>query len=500
MMSVPARLLRKAVTLSPLYMAKQLFRDSLAAPIISGANFTPVVGAIKEIGSVNKATLEKRGIVGGQQLTGTQEDISKILRDMMSDKTHWVAGLAKLEAMGMEADALTRRAQYNSYIQQGLSEMEATLMSLESMNFNKRGASPSIHWVNSMIPFFNAQIQGLNVLYKAMMGKLPLNDKLHIQEKLLQRGAMLAAMSFAYAAAMQDDEAYQNANPDEKYGNWFVRVPGLDEPIRIPVPFEVGYIFKALPEALYNSLNNEHGSEEAFKAFRQILLQTIPGGTSYGVPQAVKPLVELGLGKSFYTGRDILSNYEKQLLPEEQYRDKTSDLAKMIGKTAGISPILLEEVVRGYTGTMGLALMQAVSLPIHSNTPEGAVRRWSDTPVVGGLFQPNDAGGIINSMYEQMLEAKKVQKTYEKLVMDGRQAEANALLQERGNDFMKAAMSDDFTNEMGELTQAERAIKASAMTPEQKREQLDAIRKIKITMAKTYREVADKTKLQGLLL
>jgi hypothetical protein len=27
-------------------------------------------------------------------------------------------------------------------------------------------------------------------------------------------------------------------------------VPGVDEPVRLPVPFEIGYIFKALPEAL----------------------------------------------------------------------------------------------------------------------------------------------------------------------------------------------------------------------------------------------------------
>ena len=196
-------------------------------------------------------------------------------------------------------------------------------MSLESMNFNKRGASPSIHVIGSLIPFFNAQIQALNVLYKSFTGKMPFNERLKIQQKLLQRGGLLAASTLAYTAAMQDDEAYKNATPEQKYGNWFVRIPGVDEPIRIPVPFEIGYIFKAIPEALYNSMVNEHGDEEAVKAFKQILLQTIPGGTSYGIPQAAKPLIEFGLGKSFYTGRDILTAHEKSLLPEEQDRKST---------------------------------------------------------------------------------------------------------------------------------------------------------------------------------
>lgn len=107
--------------------------------------------------------------------------MTKILNDMLAGKGNLGSLIAKAEALNMEADAATRRAQYNSYIKQGLSEMEATLMALESMNFNKRGASPSIHMANALIPFFNSQIQGLNVLYKALTGKLPFDKRLKIQ-------------------------------------------------------------------------------------------------------------------------------------------------------------------------------------------------------------------------------------------------------------------------------------------------------------------------------
>ena len=493
-MAVPSFLLRKAITVSPLYMAKQLFRDSLAAPIISGADFMPVMGALKELKSATKQTLERRGITGGQQFVGGTEDLTKILRDVSEGKPGWMNALGKLEAMGMEADATTRRAQYNSYIQQGLSEMEATLLALESMNFNKRGASPSIHVANALIPFFNAQIQGLNVLYKAMAGKMPFNDKVRIREKLLQRGAMMAVASFVYAALMQDDDAYKNATPDQKYGNWFIRVPGLDEPIRVPVPFEIGYIFKALPEALYNSMVNEHGGEEAVKAFKQILLQTVPGGSSYGIPQIFKPAIEAGLGKSFYTGRDILSAREKELLPEEQFRANTSDLAKSVGKLFGVSPIIFEYLVNGYTGTVGLAMLHALSLGVPANeTPEQAVKRLSEYPIIGGALQPNDAGGIINSVYERMNENIKVKQSFDKMVEEGRMAEAKDLLQRRGTEYMQAELAHSFKSDMNKLTQAERAIAASKMSPEEKRAQLDKIRKIKIAVAQTVREVSDKT-------
>ena len=493
-MAMPAQLLRKAITLSPLYTAKQLFRDSLAAPILSGADFMPVLGALKEINSATKKTLESRGITGGQQFVGGAADLTKILRDVSEGKPGWMTALGKLEAMSMEADATTRRAQYNSYIEQGLSEMEATLLALESMNFNKRGASPSIHVANSLIPFFNAQIQGMNVLYKASMGKMPFNDQLRIREKMMQRGAFMAVASLAYAAIMQDDEAYKNANPDQKYGNWFIRVPGLDEPIKLPVPFEVGYIFKALPEAIYNSMVNEHGGEEAVKAFKQILLQTIPGGSSYGIPQIMKPAIEAGLGKSFYTGRDILSAREKELLPEEQFRANTSELAKGIGRTLGISPIVFEQLVSGYTGSMGLAFMHALSVGVPTDeSPDKAVKRLSQYPILGGAFQPNDAGGISNSVYERMNENLKVKNTFDKLAKEGRMSEAMALLQRRGNEFMQADLANSFKANMNKLTQAERAIAASNMSPEAKREQLDKIRKLKTAVAQTVREVSDKT-------
>jgi hypothetical protein len=493
-MAMPAQLLRKAITLSPLYMAKQLFRDSLAAPILSGADFVPVLGVLSELRGAAKEKLEKRGIVGGQYFRGTSEDLSMILREISDGQPGWMKALGRFEAMGMEADALTRRAQYNSYIEQGLSEMEATLMALESMNFNKRGASPSVHVANALIPFFNAQIQGLNVMYKAMSGNMPFNDQLRIREKMLQRGGMMAAATFAYAVMMEDDEAYKNATPDQKYGNWFIRLPGLDEPIKVPVPFEIGYIFKAIPEALYNSMTTEHGGEEAVKAFKQILLQTIPGGSSYGIPQAAKPLIEVGLGKSFYTGRDILSAREKELLPEQQYRVNTSEAAKLVGSTLGVSPIKIEALVSGYTGTMGLAFLQAISLGVPSKeTPERAVRRLSEYPILGGAFQPNDAGGIINSVYERMNEISQVKNTVNELLKDGKVQEAEALITKRGSEYMQSELANTFKTNMNMLTQAERAIAASKMTPEAKREQLDNIRKMKIALANTTREISDKT-------
>ena len=511
MMAFPATLLRKAVTLSPIYMARQLYRDSFAASIVSGANTIPVLSALKEIrigSGKTKDTLERRGVIGGQMFTGGTDEISNVLNRMLADnKVSWQGAIGALEALNMEADAATRRSQYNSYIKQGLSEMEATLMALESMNFNKRGASPSVHWLNSMIPFFNAQVQSLNVLYKSITGKMPHNEKLKIQQKLFIRGALLAASSMIYAALMQDDEAYKNATPDQKYGNWFIRIPGFDEPLKLPIPFEIGYLFKALPEAIYNSMVNEHGGEEAVKAFNTILLGLIPGGSNmptfmYGdyklafpmpLPQAVKPLVEFSLGRSFYTGRDLLSEREKRLSPEAQFRQDTTDIAKMFGQF-GMSPILVENLIRSYTTALPLALGQAILTGtgvVDETGPARATLRPSESKIYGSLFQPEDAGAIIDRVYRRMNKFESVKATYNDLAERGYYDKAEAVLNKHATEIALAETATKFQTEMQKATKLEVAVRAADMPPDEKRELLKEIRQQKIEYAKLNEQALD---------
>jgi hypothetical protein len=343
-----------------------------------------------------------------------------------------------------------------------------------------------------------------------MSGKMPHNEKLKIQQKLFVRGAMLAASSVMYAALMQDDDAYKNATPDQKYGNWFIRIPGFDEPLRLSIPFEVGYLFKALPEAIYNSMVDEHGGEEAVKAFNTILLSLIPGGSNlptfmydnkYKVPlpipmpQAVKPLVEFSLGKSFYTGRDILSEHEKKLSPEAQFRQDTTDIAKMFGQF-GMSPILVENLIRSYTTALPLALGQAILTgtgAVDEKGPERATLRPSESKIYGTLFQPEDANGIIDRVYQRMNQFEAAKATYKDYMERGYPEKAEAVLNKYATEIALAETATKFQNEMRKVTKLEQSIRASDMSADEKRSLLDDIRKQKIEYAKTYEEALDKT-------
>ena len=492
-MAMPASTLRKFITRNPLYALRQVIRDSLSASMVSGSNAAPLLSSFKELNKMirgkneGEMILQRKGILGGQVLTGTSEDIKQIMLQITSGKPGWNTAMAKLDQLAIRGDAASRVSMYNSFLKQGLSEMEATLATLESMNFSKRGTSPSMFVLNMLVPFMNAQVQGLDVVYKAFAGKMPFNEKLKIKEKLIKRGAMMAGFTLAYAALMQDDEAYKNANPDEKYANWFMYVPGIDEPVRIPIPFELGLLFKALPEAIMNTAFGDEKLKDSAKAIGNMVWNSVP----ISLPAAIKPMIEVSLNKSFFTGREIESASMQDVEASERFTNRTSEIAKIIGKGTGVfglSPIKLEYLIRGYTGAFPLAVV-SLSNPVLRSDEAGdtPTTRASEVPVIGGLFQPKDASGLINKAYNDMEDVIKAKQTYNKKVEEGRLEEAEDYLNEKADLIGMATMAGRFRQRMGELTAQERQVRANpSLNAGEKRELLDDLRQQKIEIAKGF--------------
>jgi hypothetical protein len=493
LMAIPARFLRAMVTRSPVYMLRQLLRDSTSNFMLAGGNMVPVLGAATELGkmyagkSTGEKALQERGIIGGQILSGTSEDMQKIMLQLSKGGSGWEMALAKLDRMSMASDAASRISLYNSYRNgQGLSDMEATLATLESMNFSKRGASGSLYAMNMMIPFLNAQIQGLDVLYKAFTGKMPYSEKLNVQRKLYTRGLLMAGMTVMYAAMMQDDDAYKNADMRDRLANWFIRIPGFSEPVKIPIPFEIGLIFKALPEAALLMNDKDRDVKEVLKGLGQLAATSVPFGPS-SVPQAVKPIIEASVNKSFFTGQDIETEAEQGLMPGERVRAKTSGVAKFLGETIGVSPVMVDHFINGYTGGLGLAIAQAAGtmLPLKPG-PEAPDKRLSEMPIVGSMFQPNDAQGQISLFYEKAKKYEQAKNTFDKMVDEGRGEEAAEFANKYATDVAMADVAGSFKDTMGEFTEMEKLIKSSDLTGAEKLQRLKEIRATKIEFARSF--------------
>lgn len=487
---IPARMLRSFITRNPAYAVRQIARDSLSNAFTTGANSIPVVDNMKQLGSMLRGVnegellLKKRGILGGQVIGGASDSMQKAMLQIIDGKPGWSKAMAGLDHLAMMGDATSRVTSYNSFIKQGLSDMEATLASLEAMNFSKRGTSPSFYMLNQMVPFLNAQIQGMDVLYKAFAGKMPFSEKLNIKEKLLKRGAMMAGMTMAYTALMYDDDTYKNATPQERIGNWFVKLPGMEEAVRVPIPFEIGGIFKMLPEMLYSTAFKDKKLGDAASEIAEYSLNSFVPSI---MPTIAKPFIEMPANYSFFTGKPIESARLQKLEPGLRANANTPEFLKILGEATNISPVKMEYLIRTYTGSLPLAMLTLANPVGAGEAPEGRGALSSTTPIIGSFFQPKDASGLIEKAYEQMADVEKAQATFKNLLENDREKEADAFLDKEADLIGMARFAGQFNKRMGELAKQERMIRSMVtISGAEKRERLDELRQIRIEMSKEF--------------
>ena len=451
--------------------------------------------------------LMRSGAISSNVFTGDQRDASKFLKDITAGKSGWSKIVAKLDAFAMQGDASTRAVVYKDSLAKGMSEQAALLRTLESMNFSRRGLSPSMQALSIVIPFFNAQIQGLDVLYRAYTGQMPFSEQLKIKQKMMSRGLMIAAGTLAYAAMMSDDEAYKRAKPEERYGNWFVYIPGFDEPRRVPIPFELGYLFKALPEAIWDMASNDEKASKAVGGWLKLVAQTNP----FTLPQAIKPITEVYLGKSFFGG-DIESQREQKMLAGERSRESTTEFAKLLGSITGsetikqitgkegLSPIGIDYLIRGYTGGLGIGVLQMANPLLNLEMKEDVAKptlKASKTPFIGGLFQPVEGRGTLDEAYDAMLNIQQTKGTFNRLVEQGKTAEARAFAQEHADKLAAASVSGSVQQKLGDFAKFRRQVEAAPkMTTEQKDEKLAQIDKAQTEYARAFLKAIDKTTRQ----
>lgn len=498
MMGIPADILRKFITRSPAYIVRQLVREPTNAFIVSGVDGVPIANALRELAKMQagRSPAEQalmRGLVVSSNIyTGGEADMQKFLTDVSAGRGGWDKFLGKLDTMALQVDAATRATIYNDSIKKGFSEAKAQFRTMESANFGRRGLSPSMQMMSTLVPFFNAQIQGLDVLYRSFKGDMPFNQQVEIQRKIAARGVMLFVGSLSYAFMMQDDEDYKKAKPEERYSNFFVNIPGVKDPLKIPFPFEVGLLFMGLPQAIVDVAMGGATGSEAAKAIGKLLLNSAPGV----IPAAPKPILEAFYGQTAFG--PIESEREKRLEAAERFRAGTTEAAKMLGSvtgTVGISPLLIEHFVRGYTGGLGVALMSTLNPLLRSEAegekmPVGASRQ----PFIGGLFQPSEGRFVIERAYSRMDEVVKVQQTYKDLVNRGQQDRAIAYAKENAALLVGAPMAGSFRQRMGELFDAERKVIANPrLSGAEKEARVQQLKDMQNRMALQYYAATERT-------
>jgi hypothetical protein len=486
----PAKLLRNLVTKDPAFQLANMMRDSLSAYVSSGYKFTPIAATLKQYGAIiagkspEVLALQKAGVIGGydysQGVEASAEKLEKEMRKVAGAKTTLekiaspVTSLwGALEKSSEASDAATRNEIYKRVLAETGNEAEALYQALEVMNFNRKGRSPIIRILTAAVPFMNARIQGLDVLYRSGIRPIYGKDATAQETARLKtfwvRGMTMMALSSMYWVLTSDDEEYKKQEQEVRDNYWLF--PSLG--IKIPIPFEIGVMFKVVPERILEYAFGSDTGQDFRKAMGRHLFSTFGFNP---VPQAFLPAFELTTNHSFFTQRPIITQGMENIAPEYQVGPNTSKIAGAIGQSLGISPIKLDYLIQGYTGTMG---MYAVNLfdsifSMNDEAPKPS-RRLEQMPVLRRFMVDPEARGQITAYYDLKNSVDQVVRTSNYLERSMDFEQYGKYMQDNIKMFAARDYINDLEKTMKEFREMKNLVRISQMDADTKRDNITNI-------------------------
>lgn len=494
-LSAPANALRNLVTKDPGFMMANLMRDSLSAWVTSGQKMTPVAATISNFASAIGGkdpvflALKRAGVVGGYEFAQDVETsgdlIGKRLRRATGTQTGVEKGLRPFNSLweglekGTEAsDAATRMAVYKSVMERTGNEAEAIFRAMEVMNFNRKGNLAVVRILTAAVPFLNARMQGLDVFYRAgisptfrklAFGESPTDQQKALQKTFFIRGATLTALTTMYWFLTHDDEEYVRQEQEVRDNNWLLPAVG----VRVPIPFEVGVLFKVIPERILEYTFGNDTGKDLSEAMGRALQSTFAFNP---IPQTFLPLEEARTNYSFFTGRPIVGQGMEGVAPEYQVGPSTTKIAQSIGNTIGVSPMKVDHVIQGYTGTMGMYLVDAIDSILSSNdaSPK-ADKRFEQMPVIKRFAVDKAAKGTVSAYYDLKNSVDEVVRTVNLLERTGKIEDIETYITKNAamfaaQDYVKAVESD-----MKALREALVQVRSSDMSGAEKRDAINEL-------------------------
>lgn len=258
-----------------------------------------------------------------------------------------------------------------------------------TVNFRRAGYISQ--FLNQIIPFFNPAVQGMSVMGRTL-AKHPVRSG-------LKATASLTIPTLGLWWLYKDDEWYQNLPEWERYAFWHIKAG--DEIIRLPKPFEWGYVFAGIPEAVAHSVYMKDS-----RYFKQVLGATLEAANPVDFPAVAKPLVETYFNWDFFRERPIVQRGQELLPAPEQYNSYTSAVAKELGDILKVSPAKIDHLLSGYTGGLARDILNVLPKPI---------RETADIPVAGRLFVRRTTLGFggenVQRFYEVFNRVQTVTRT-----------------------------------------------------------------------------------------
>ena len=416
-MRTVANLLRETITVfNPAFAVKQLIEDTQQAALLSGVKdsfgvASKTLAAFYNPNPDTKSVLYRNGIIGAYDVS------SKSIKDQVDAMQNQKAlsafqqGRKVLTDWAERSDNAQRMAIYEQTMQETGDKAIALHRARNIINWSNRGNANFVNELTTIVPFLHSRMQSMDLLIQSLRGKgLHGGNQAQARKLLFKQAFKYAGLVAIYSMAVSGSDDYEKLTDEDKWGNFII--PGAG--VKIPVSPGLPSIIKAAAEAAWGivtteGVNNPDDRMTILKSAGNAIFSGSPLNPLSYTPAAVKPIAEVKLNKSFFTGDDLAGAHLKTLEKSRQYTQSTTELGKLMSSVSGdiLSPIEADHVLRGYLGILATITGSAVSM-MSSNTPATEIKRM---PVIKDFFYRDDSSGLKSKFYKLLEEVNTVNNT-----------------------------------------------------------------------------------------
>jgi hypothetical protein len=379
LMAIPARTLRTGATAAPEFAFRNPLRDWMNAALNAKKGFNPIIDFPKGLFTLisKPEAYWKWKASGGEwsMLVSLDKSLgSEAIKAMHKETDTGLKSLRKyiksplgyLEGLSEYGEKPTRIGVFEKAGRKGLSDVEAAIESREaSTDFAVRGAETKS--MSALYTFLNARAQTT-----LKLGRTAFESPAALAKFSMKGLAYAGIPSLVLYAINRDDPEYWKRDQMERDLYWFLPINIAGRQVKIPKG-EVGLIFGTGVEKVLQALDSEAETRPRVTSFLQEVFQNISPVGNWGetLPTFARPIAEWVNNKSYYYKTPLESEADKSVANYMRFKPSTSETLKVLGKTAGVlnkgegvSPIKLENTLRGYTGGVGRHALKLVDMAL----------------------------------------------------------------------------------------------------------------------------------------
>lgn len=267
-------------------------------------------------------------------------------------------------------------------------------------DFSRHGKLTKL--LDNFVPYLNPSVQGIDKFRRSMV-----ENPLKAAAKGL---AVITLPTMLLDLINRDDEEYNNLSPRER--NLYFNVPfetpsGEKKFLRIPKSRELGVAFSSIYEwAARAARGQKVTGEEIVQTVRENFTPAdINSPIWTPALKAWKQIQDPDAYETNYWGGLIVPLSQRKYSPGEQYDANSSGVAKAIGQQFGISPYVVDYLIKSYTGIIGQVVQPIGADKVQSKLAP-LERKFINDPV----FKADS----VNQFYELLDSAKKEAQDYNK--------------------------------------------------------------------------------------